>query len=142
MPMKNQRNSKLNKASIFFEFLQSGVRPAPTLIIGVCFLLLPSLITFHCRLHHPSPPPPPLALVLHSLLTPTKSLFTQSSHLSLGLPPLLLHTTLSASALFVDRSSSIHSTCIPHHVIILNFTSGSLSPTCSLSSSIYGNDTV
>lgn len=43
------------------------------------------LILFCCLLHHPSPLPPSLGLVLHSPPTPTKSLFTQSSHLSLSL---------------------------------------------------------
>ena len=56
----------------------------------------------HSPLTHPSlsfSTHPPLALILHSHPTPAKPLFTQSSHLSLSLPLLLLPSNLSASAI-------------------------------------------
>ena len=52
------------------------------------------------RLHSPLS----LALILHSPPTQGKSLFTQSSHLSLGLPLLFRPSALNASAFFINRS--------------------------------------
>ena len=65
------------------------------------------LIAFHCRLHQPSPLPLFLALILHSPPTTNKSLFTQSSLLNLSLHLLLLPSTLSISAVFVNRSLTL-----------------------------------
>ena len=78
-------------------------------------LLLPSVIPFRCRLHHPSTPLLSLSPPLPSPPNPVKYLFTQSSHFSLGLPLLLPPFTLSASALFVNRSPFILSTFCSAH---------------------------
>ena len=68
-----------------------------------------SQIPFYCHLHQMSPLPHPV--FSSSLPNPAKSLFTQSSHLSHSLPLLLLSSTLSASALFINHSTSTLSTC-------------------------------
>ena len=94
---------------------------------------LTSLIPFHYRLHQLSPLPHPSP----SFSPPLPNLsFTQSSHLSLGLPLLLLYATLSASALFVNPSTSILVTCPTHFSRLLtSFLVGlSFTPTSSLSS--------
>ena len=69
-----------------------------------------SLIPCHCRLHSP--------------LIPTKSLFTQSSHLSLLLP-----STPCTSAFFVNRSPSILSICPAYFSRLLTSFLGRLSLT-------------
>ena len=67
-------------------------------------------IPFHRCLHHPYPPHPAVSPRSPPPPNPAKSLLAQSSHLILGLPLRILPATLSASALFVNRSPSSRST--------------------------------
>ena len=60
------------------------------------------------------------------------SLLTQSSHLSLSLPRLLLPCSRNSAALFVSLSSAILSTCPAHYSLLL--TSLSLSSSSALRS--------
>ena len=66
---------------------------------------------------------PPLSLVVffQSPSSPAflTSLFTQSSHLSIGLPRLLLPSTRNSAALFGSLSSAILSTCPAHCSLLL-----------------------
>ena len=66
------------------------------------------------------------------------SLFTQSSHLSLGLPRLLLPCSRNSAALFGNRSSAILSTCPAHCNLLLASLSVKLlcTPVSSLNSTI------
>ena len=66
------------------------------------------------------------------------SLFTQSSHLSLGLPRLLLPCSRNYAALFGNRSSAILSTCPAHCNLLLTSLSVKLlcTPVSSLNSTI------
>ena len=61
----------------------SGLRLASIRVLGFYFILF-------SRFHHPSPLPHLSSLILPSPPTPAKSLFTQPSHPSCHLPPLLL----------------------------------------------------
>ena len=79
------------------------MRLAPKPVGVFIFTSSSSMMLFHCRLHQQSPLPHPSPSF--SPHTPAKSLFTLF-HLSLGLP-LLLPSTLSAAALFVNSSPSI-----------------------------------
>ena len=85
---------------------------------------------------------PPLSLVFffqssssHSFLT---SLWTQSSHLSLGLPRLVLPCSRDSAALFGSLSSAILSTCPAHCNLLLTSLSVKLlcTPVSSLNSTI------
>ena len=89
------------------------------------------------------------AILLHPPLSPVfffqspsspvflTSLFTQSSHLSLGLPRLLLPCSRNSAALFGSLSSAILSTCPAHYNLLLTSLSVKLhctpisSPVCS-----------
>ena len=89
--------------------VKSGVRLTSILILEFFLLYL-----FHCYLHHPSTLP--ISPVLNSSPNPAKSLFTQSSRLSCGLPLLLLpFARLLASFLltisFIPTSSIRSSIC-------------------------------
>ena len=66
------------------------------------------------------------------------SLLTQSSHLSLGLPRLVLHCSRNSAALFGSLSSAILSTCPAHCSLLLTSLSVKLlcTPVSSLNSSI------
>ena len=97
--------------------LKSGVRVASILVVD--FFSLLSLFPFHCRLHSPHPSlsfstPPSHTVILHSPLPFPPNLFSQSSRLGLGLPLLLLPSTLSGSALFINCSHSIQFMCPAH----------------------------
>ena len=84
---------------------------------------------------------PPLYLVFffQSSSSPAflASLLTQSSHLSLGLPRLLLSCSHNSAALFGSLSSAILSTCPAHCNLLLTSLSVKLlcTPVSSLSSS-------
>ena len=83
--------------------------------------LPPDLIVF-------SPPPLSIVFFFQSFSSPAflTSLLTQSSHLSLGLPRLILSSWRNSAALFGSLSSAILSTCPAHCNLLL---------TCLLSSS-------
>ncbi|KAI0209110.1 hypothetical protein LSAT2_006173 [Lamellibrachia satsuma] len=59
---------------------------------GACNDMSCDMFSFHCPHHRPSPFPLSLALIPHSPPSHAKSLFTQSSHLSIGLPLTTLRT--------------------------------------------------
>ena len=80
-------------------------------------------------------PPYLIAFSSPALLT---SLLTQSSHLSLGLPRLLLPCSRNSAALFGSMSSAILSTCPAHCNLLLTSISVKLlcTPVTSLNSTI------
>ena len=82
---------------------------------------------------------PPLSPVFFFCQSPSSpvfftSLLIQSSHLSLGLPRLLLPCSHNSAALFGSRSSAILSTCPAHCNLLL--TSFSFKPLCTPVSSL------
>ena len=91
------------------------------------------------------------AILLHPPLSPVfsfqspsspvffTSLFTQPSHLSLGLPRLLLPCSRNSAALFGSRSSAILSTCPAHCTLLLTSLSVKLlwTPVSSLTPSFF-----
>ena len=92
--------------------------------------------------HHDSLFHPPLSLVLFfqssSFPAFLKSLLTQSSHISLGLPRLLLPCSRNSAAIFGSLSSAILSTCQAHCSLLLISLSVKLlyTPVSSLNSTI------
>ena len=82
---------------------------------------------------------PPLSLVFQFSSSPAfTSLLTQSSHLSLGLPRLLLPSSRNSAVLFGSLSSAILSTCPAHCNLLLTSLSVKLlcTPVSSLSCTI------
>ena len=109
--------------------LMSRVKLAPTSVFDVCvtfFVIDPVLLSSPQTVFTPIPR-------YHSshLFTPAKS-FRQSSHLSLGLPILLLPSTLGASVFFVKRYPSILSTFPAHFSRLLSSFIVRLSFRCQL----------
>ena len=80
------------------------------------FLHLPSLIPFHCHLHHPSPllHHPSLSFSTSLPILPNLSSHSPPISVSVLLFSFLPPSTLSASAHFVNCSPSICSTCPVH----------------------------
>ena len=104
--------------------LKSGVMLLWIRVMVVCSPFSSIIDPFHWRLHRPAHLPIYLALVLHSLHSPAKSIFTQSSHVSRGFPSSLYPHSLQAHPLsnpsstvpfpFVPRVQPIYLT--PHQV--------------------------
>ena len=117
--------SGLHLSLPLFPFVRGEVMPA------TCSL--PHLLVFStllCIVSSSSSSLPPPAFFT--------SLFTQSSHLSLGLPRLLLPCSRNSAALFGNRSSAILSTCPAHCNLLLTSLSVKLlyTPVSSLNSTI------
>ena len=97
--------------------------------------MLPAFSSPHLLFH---PPVFPVFFQSPSFPAFSTSLLTQSSHLSLGLPRLLLSCSRNSAALFGRLSSAILSTCQAHCNLLLTSLSVKLpyTPVSSLNSTI------